>query len=139
MTTHRTLPAVVSSDADVERFWRVAMEPLGFSQPAAWFTLLVDDAPSGVLVEITELRDRPDEAEVEGFARFLDGVVADVAGTVRLAVLLVRPGYGGPTSQDIGRARAFVASARRAGVPLAPLHLATDVALVPLAPDVLIE
>ena len=53
----------------------------------------------------------------------------------RVAVLLSRPGEGPLRASDRRWGRALLASARRFEVPLAPLHLANDEAVVPLTGD----
>ena len=50
-------------------------------------------------------------------------------------VLLARPGSAPMSPADRGFARALAAAARCSGVPLEPLHLATDEEVLAFAPD----
>ncbi|MBX9243540.1 hypothetical protein ICW40_01805 [Actinotalea ferrariae] len=133
MTTP-SLPTTVRSQADLELFWRTAMEPLGFSRPALWITFIRDGEPSGVLIEITDLPRTPQVEDLDGFAAMLDGIAAEHPGA-SAAILLARPGRGGVTGRDRTWAAGLRAAAERAHVAFEPVHLATDDTLVPVTPD----
>ena len=118
-------PVLIRTPAELESFWRARMGPLGFSRPALWLTVLVDDTTTGVLVEISDLPYVPDSRDLEGFRMLLDELVGGDR-RARVALLLVRPGGGGPTSGDRAWADGLVRAAQGAGVLVAPVHLATD-------------
>lgn len=124
MTTS-PLSATVRTQADLQRLWRTLMEPLGFSRTTLWLTALVDDRTTGVLVEISELPPVPDPEELVGFGDLLTHVAHGQPNT-RVAILLTRPGTGGPTPADRAWARGLLDAAQAAGVAVAPVHLATD-------------
>ena len=71
----------------------------------------------------------------------LDGMMAVLGEMLNeapggsVALLLARPGSASMTPDDRGFAQAVTTAARRSGVPLEPLHLATDEEVRVFAPD----
>ena len=125
MTPQAPFRTVVRTQSELQGLWRSLMEPLGFSRSALWLTVLIDDTTTGVLVEIADLPALPDPEDLAGFRSMITHVVGGDP-TARLAMLLARPGGGGPTGADRAWARALLAAAQAADVAVAQVHLATD-------------
>lgn len=129
-----SIPPRIRTQAELETMWRALMEPLGFASASLWLTSLEGDLPTTVMLEISDLPPTPDAESLAG----LRDVLAEAFGgssETRLAMLLSRPGGGGPTPEDRAWARGVLAAARSAGVRTEPMHLATDHALRPISPD----
>jgi hypothetical protein len=123
------------TQADLHRQWRAMMGPLGFGGRRLWLLFLEpDDRPTEFLMQIDDVPDQPREGETDSLLR-LCREVRDEHRLGRVAVLLSRPGSGAVRHGDRRWGRALFESARRTGVPLAPVHLATDDAVVPLTGD----
>ena len=123
------------TQADLHWFWRAMMGELGFGGRRLWVVFLdADDRPTPLVMPIEDLPEQPE-------ARFIDALMAvcrqvrDEHGLGRVAVLLSRPGEAQVRATDRAWGRQLLAAAQRSGVPFAPLHLANDQILVPLAGD----
>lgn len=128
------------SQSDVEQMWRALMRPLGWRERALWFVLVAaDDRPLPRVCEIAELPDQIDGAGHAAAAELWRGLIADVVPDGRVALLLVRPGGGGPTDIDRAIAEGTYAACRAFGVPLEVIHLATDEDIWPLPADAVIS
>lgn len=138
MSTHPSEPFAphLQSQSDVELMWRTLMRPLGWRRRALWFALVdTGDRPLPRLCEIDELPDRIDPDGHAAAAEVWRSLIADLVPGGRLAVLLVRPGGGGPSADDRALAEGTYAACRVAGVPLEVIHLATDEDVWPLPAD----
>lgn len=123
------------TQSDLHRQWRAMMGPLGFSARRLWLLFLEpDDRPTGMLMEIDDVPESPAPGETDSLLRICRELQAE-HGLGRVAVLLSRPGEGLVRATDRRWGRALLASARRLGVPFAPVHLATDDAVLPLTGD----
>ena len=123
------------SQADLHRQWRAMMGPLGFGRRRLWVLFLrPDDRPTELLMQIDDVPETPRPGETDSLLR-LCVEVRQEHGLGRVAVLLSRPGAGSLLASDRRWGRALLASARRLDVPLAPIHLANDDAVVPLTGD----
>ena len=123
------------TQADLHQQWRAMMGPLGFAGRRLWLLFLApDDRPTDVLMQIDDVPDSPVETETDALLRLCDEVRRE-HDLGRVAVLLSRPGEGTVRASDRRWGRALLEAARRADVPLAPLHLATDDAVLPLTGD----
>lgn len=128
----------VHTHTDLERFWRERMEPLGFARRALWIAFLAEDGwVSPQLVEIDELPCIPEPGECAGLVHLMSHLREDME-VRRFAFLLVRPGRNGAGHDDRTWAAALHAAARDARVRCEPVHLATDVTLVPIPLDDLV-
>lgn len=124
------------SQSDVEQMWRALMQPLGWRDRSLWFVLVAaDDRPLPRVCEIAELPDEVDELGHRNAAAVWHELLADLVPGGRVALLLTRPGVGGPTAIDRAFAEGTYAACRAAGVPLEVMHLATDVDVWPLPAD----
>ncbi|HEU5045563.1 MAG TPA: hypothetical protein VFT75_15670 [Nocardioidaceae bacterium] len=128
------MPAVRCQD-DLHRHWRALMGPLGFSGRQLWLNILGGDRrPTPMLLQIDEVPVVPEPPLLDGLMAVIEQVLED-APDGSAAVLLARPGSAPMTLADRGFAQALVAAARRSGVPLEPVHLATDLEVRAFAPD----
>jgi len=127
--------APLRSQAALHRQWRAMMGPLGFGGRRLWVLFLQpDDRPTELLMQIDDVPDSPREGEADSLLRLCREVRRE-HDLGRVAVLLSRPGSAGVRASDRRWGRALLEAARQTGVPLAPLHLATDEAVVPLTGD----
>ena len=128
------MPPIRSQD-DLHRHWRALMGPLGFSGRQLWLNVLgADRRPTPVLLQVDEVPAVPEPPLLDGLMAVIEELLQDEPdGSV--AVLLARPGSASMSPADRGFARALAAAARCSGVPLEPLHLATDEEVLAFAPD----
>lgn len=124
----------VRDDLEAERAWRELMEPLGFSRCTLWIMLISERAPAPAIVELIDMPDEPDPADVDGLAQIL-GRLGDDDGALRVAFLLSRPGHDGVREADRRWAAALREVVRRASLPAFVTHLATDRQLVAMPLD----
>ena len=129
------------TQAELHHHWRGLMGPLGFTFRRLWLLFLEpDDRPIPHITEIDEVPEEPRVPEVDSLmAICAHAQQIDALGRAsRVAVLLSRPGRGGLSASDRRWGRALVESAARYGVRLAPLHVANDEVVLPLAGDDLV-
>jgi hypothetical protein len=123
------------TQADLHRQWRAMMGPLGFSARRLWLLFLEpDDRPTELLMQIDDIADSPRPGETDSLLR-LCAEVRREHDLGRVAVLISRPGDRSVRASDRRWGRALLESGHHVGVPLAPIHLATDDAVVPLTGD----
>ena len=123
------------TQAELHHQWRAMMGPLGFGFRRLWLMFLdTDERPTEMLLQIDDIPEHPRDREVDALMHVCDEVRTDLR-LGRVAVLLSRPGDGAVRASDRQWGRALLAAARRAGVPLAPVHLANDDVVVPLTGD----
>ena len=128
------MPPIRCQD-DLHRHWRALMGPLGFSGRQLWLNVLGGDRrPTPVLLQIDEVPVVPEPPLLDGLMAVIEELLQDEPdGSV--AVLLARPGSASMSQDDRDFAQALTAAARCSGVPLEPLHLATDEEVQAFAPD----
>ncbi|MGI8675667.1 MAG: hypothetical protein ACR2JT_01895 [Nocardioidaceae bacterium] len=129
----------VRSQADLWRYWRALMGPLGFSERLLWLQFLEPDGrvtPS--LTQITELPRVPDARLVDNLMMLCHRVCRDNLEGGSVAVLLSRPGPAGITADERIWAQRLTDAAVLAEVPLWPVHVANDQVLVVIPPDDLV-
>lgn len=132
------MPAI-HSQADLHRHWRALLGPLGFSRRCLWLGLIDEERrPCPLALQIDELPDLPEAVMLDKFMIFLGHLLGEQPGC-SVALLLSRPGPAAVTAADRTWAVGLTQAARRAAIPLEPLHLATDEAVRVIAPDDLIE
>lgn len=131
------LAAPIRDQNDLYERWSILMGPLGFSRRSLWFTVV--DADRRMVPSISQIEDLPDgPADVETISALMDilrRILDDGPGPASIAFLVTRPGRHAMTPDDRSWARALSATARLKRVPIEPVHLATDQALVAFAPD----
>jgi hypothetical protein len=113
--------------ADLERFWLDLMGPLGFGSRKLWLLMLTDDHRP--VRQITQIDDVPVVVEAGSCAGLMEVcqmLVTEVVPGGSIALLLTRPGRHPMDVGDTAWARALVDAARRAQVPLWPVHFAND-------------
>lgn len=135
MTTEPFSP-VLRTQADVEAAWRHLIRPLGWSSRRLWFMFVGDDdRPLRQLSQVDDLPARLDPKEAANAARAWRGICDELVPGGRVALLLCRPGRGGPTPEDRNTATTLYDSCREAGLALEVIHLATDEEFFPLPYD----
>lgn len=121
--------------SDLHRYWQELMSPLGFTGRRLYFFFLDEERHAlRTLHEVSEIPARPTTEGVEG----LISALSLLDGDFGIAILLARPGSQPMDDDDRAWARGLAEAARSLGVPLEPMHLATDRYLVPFAGDDLI-
>ena len=126
----------IASQADLHRLWELLMDPLGFRGLSLWLTLIGPDRrPTRFLMEIGETPGVPTEDDVASLHQVLRQLLRDEADGTTAAFLITRPGRDGLTDDDRLFAGRLRAGARLAGVPLEPVHVATDRQVLAVAPD----
>ena len=137
MTDTRELKELtIHTQADLHRMWQLLMRPLGFSGRSIWLSFVDPDRrPVPSLVEIAECDDLPSDRETDALFEMLATVLRDAGPEMSVALLVTRPGHLGTNDDDRALGRRLVEGARRAGVPLEPLHVADDASVRALAPD----
>ena len=126
----------IRTQRDLQRLWELLMQPLGFRSTSLWVTLIGEDRrPTRFLIEVAGAEDVPGRDEVAHLYDVLEQVLREEGAGTTAALLITRPGRDGPSSVDRLFGRRLLEGARASGVPLEPLHVATDVAVLPLAPD----
>lgn len=134
--TNASLTPVLHTQADVEQLWRTLMQPLGWSRRACWFALIgPDDHPLPQLGEFEDLPAQPPPEDLAQAARLWRDLLDEALPDGRVALLVCRPGHGGPTAVDRGVAASIYAACREAAVPVEVIHLATDEDIWPLPAD----
>lgn len=126
----------IRTQADLEQTWRHLMEPLGFGGHSLWFMFIgADDRPYPGLTEVTDSEEVPAPDELAALGEWLASLLPEVTPGGRIAFLLSRPGRDGVTARDRSFAAALYSATRGAGVATDVVHLATDVAVLPLPMD----
>jgi hypothetical protein len=123
----------VRSQTDLHRMWRSLMGPLGFGGRSLWLAVLDEHGrPTPRLLQVDEMPPRPDPDMQTSLVRVVSSM-AEGAGQV--VFLVSRPGGDGLTEDDLAWASMLQGAARRAGVPVWPVHRANDRALLVVTPD----
>jgi hypothetical protein len=125
----------VHDDADLLALWRRLMGPGGFGRRSLW-TVWLDEHGMRlpVIVPIDDLPNQPDQLLVDNFVGVIGGVLRSTEART-VAVLLLRPGPSAKSADDRAWAVALIAAARRAGVAMWPVHIATNDLVQVFAPD----
>lgn len=129
----------VETQRDVCRLWQLLMRPLGFSHGSLWVVCIAPDGrPVPGIAEISDADEVPSQVQVDNLYATFSRAFADAGDGSRLAFLISRPGVAPVGRHDARFGRALVDGARRNGVRIEMVHLATDTAIVPLTPDDLV-
>ena len=124
----------VRSQADLHRTWRALMGELGFGSTLLWLMFIdSDDRCAGMLTQIEDLPARPDRELLDALMEVCARILEDGGG--RVAFLRSRPGSRLVTADDRAWGAGLTTAASRTGVACAPVHLATDEAVLLLAAD----
>lgn len=128
----KTATDPIHSPADLRERWRALIGPLGFDEPRIWLTFVAADrGMTKVLTEIPIDRE-PDRGAVLDLLSALSVLLGEFDEQTTVAMLLTRPGHDPAGAADRRWAQALTDTARRAGVPIEPIFLANDRAVVPL-------
>ena len=115
----------VRTQDDLCRLWRSYLSERRPDLRSLLLTYLdVDDRPTRVLA-VDDVPEQPEPVTLGNLMEICQAIVSDNHGG-RIALLLARPGPPHQRPGDGAWASAILASARRFGVPCAPVHLATD-------------
>ena len=126
----------IRTQADLHRMWELLMQPLGWRSMSLWVTFIgADRRPTRFLLEVAEHESIPTEGDVANLYDVLDQVLRDEGQPCTVAFLIARPGRQPLSAQDRLFGQRLLEGARRAGVPVEPVHVATDVAIWAVTPD----
>lgn len=127
----------IQTQTDVYRQWRALMGELGFSTTTLWVLMLTPaGTPAGEILTVEEIPDVPGRRELGQLLQMLGSVLDDTVGPgASVAFLRSRPGPSTLTTSDRLWARRLLEAAREHDVAAWAMHLATDEALVVVAPD----
>jgi hypothetical protein len=129
----------IRSQADLHRFWRALLGPLGFTDRVLWVAFIdAADRASAGIGRCTALPEHPEQDVVRGLMDLCAEVLRGVFVCGRVAFLVSRPGPSHVTSSDQAWGRALTQAARSEGLPCEPVHIASDDDLRILAPDDLV-
>jgi hypothetical protein len=127
---------LIRTQTELQEAWRCLVRPLGFHRRSLWLLLIDgDDRPTPVMTEVTDLPETVDRETTQGLAEMLAHLSDDVDPQGRWALLLSRPGSGGSSTADRAWVGALYATCQRHGIPHDVVHLATDVAVLPVPLD----
>lgn len=128
-------PPIRTSD-DLLQHWRALLGPLGFTSRRLWFAFIADDGRMlPTLQQIDGVPTDPDPMAIQNLMQMCRVILDDVGADGSVALLLSRPGPARLTESDRGWARALTETASATGVPLRPIHLATDAAVCGFTAD----
>lgn len=122
----------IHSPADMCERWRALMGPLGFGERLLWLGFVGADRRMHKALSQLPVDAEPDRGLVLDLLAALSNLLADFDEPTTIAMLLTRPGRDGAGPSDRRWAQALTETARRAGVPIEPIFLATDRAVIPL-------
>lgn len=126
----------IRSQTDLQRLWKLLMEPLGFRSTSLWVTFIgSDDRPNRFLIEVAESDQLPSRREVANLFDVLRQVIDEDPDDLSVAFLITRPGRDGIRSFDRGLSQRLMAGARTAAIPVHPVHVADDLAVRAVTPD----
>ncbi|HEY2984641.1 MAG TPA: hypothetical protein VGJ38_10840 [Jatrophihabitantaceae bacterium] len=132
---HRPSLPALRSDADLPHHWRALVGSGGFARRSLWATWFDENGASlPIVVPIDDVPELPDDQLIDNVMRVLAEII-DESEATSAAVLLSWPGAGGKGADDLVWARTLLAAARRQGVPLWPVHLATADQVQAFTPD----
>ena len=128
----------ITDERDLLAYWRALMGELGFSERVLWLLFVRGDGtPEPHVTQVAELPEYPD-GDLSGLMYVCREVGSGIGPDTTVAILISRPGGGGPSAADRAWGARIVRAARRDGVTVHPVHLANDEAVRVLAPDDLI-
>lgn len=130
-----TLDHPVHSPADLGQRWRTLMGELGFGERLIWFGFVDSRRQMVKTLHQMDIPAEPKPRHGEDLFTLLRGVLdglPDPASTV--ALLLTRPGSGAIRDTDRRWCAMLTDAAARYGVPVEPIFLANDEALMLLSP-----
>ncbi|MGC3993314.1 MAG: hypothetical protein QM779_04165 [Propionicimonas sp.] len=125
----------ILTPTDLYQYWQELMHPLGFTERRLYIVFLdADRRAVPVLHEISGVPLHPTSEDAESLLALL----AHFGDEFAFAILLARPGDNHMNDDDRAWPRLLAEASARFEVELEPLHLATDSALLPFAPDDLV-
>ena len=126
----------VVTQADLQRLWELLMQPLGFRSTSLWVTFIGPDRrPTRFLLEVAEADDVPGPEEVANLYAVLDQVLHEEGAGTTAGPADHQARSRRPDLLDRRWGQRLLEGARTSGVPVEPLHVATDLAVLALTPD----
>ena len=126
----------IRTQADLEAHWRARIQPLGWSERRVWFWLIDRDGhPVQTVQEIAQIPDLLHPRMVQNLVAIWEALTTHVEPESSVAVMLARPGVGGPSAVDRAQAEAVYTAARAVDLRLEVIHLATDEDVWPIPMD----
>lgn len=133
---HPRYDPVLVTQADVEAFWVRICHPLGWARRDLWFVFVLPDGRT--LPQIHDIQELPDLVEPD-LTRNLVWIwreaLREVPEGTSIAAMMCRPGSSRLTEADRCWAESILRATSELGVPLRPLHLASDEAIRPIPMD----
>jgi hypothetical protein len=132
MSTLLPIPALetatdpIGAPADLLQRWRALMGPLGFGERVLWLAFVGADRRMHKILTDMPIAREPSRAAVLDLVTALVTLLAEFDQPTTVAMLLSRPGRDGAGAADRRWAQALTDTARRAGVAIEPIFLATD-------------
>ena len=117
---------------DMCQRWRALMGPLGFGERLLWLGFVGADRRMHKALTQLPVDAEPDRGVVLDLLEALSNMLAEFDEPTTIAMLLSRPGRDGAGIGDRRWAQVLTETARRAGVPIEPIFLANDRAVMPL-------
>lgn len=130
----QNIPPIITTQSELCGAWETLMGPYGYRHRSLWLMLIHrDGTPLPRLTEIEKVPDDPEPMLLDQLMGLCAHLVAEQQVTV--AFLLSRPGRDGLSVADRRWAGALTEAARRAMVPMQPVHRANDDNVVVVAAD----
>lgn len=124
----------IRSPADLQQRWRALLQELGFGERLLRFAFIGPDRCFIKVLSDVEIGLHPDPSLIDHLMWSLGELVGHMGDGHTVALLLTRPGRGGPSDNDLRWCEALTAAAHRLDVPIEPFFRANDEAVVPVAP-----
>lgn len=122
----------IRTASDLHEHWRSVMKPLGFSRRYLYFAFI--DRERHMVPQLHEISDfpsGPEPWEIDQLMSIFQHFTSVDDPEFTVALLIARPGSTSMDRTDRVLARMLLSAGERAGVPLEPIHLATDLELRP--------
>ncbi len=124
----------INSTADLRQRWRALMGELGFGERLLRFAFIGSDRRFIKVLTDVEIGPYPSPTVVDDLMSALSELLAGLGAGATVALLLTRPGRGGPSDGDLRWAAVLSAAAQRLDLPIEPIFRANDEALVQISP-----
>jgi hypothetical protein len=125
---------IITTQSELCQTWEKLMGPFGYGSRSLWLMLIrADGTPLRQLTEIEDVPERPEPELLDNLMRLCEHLVD--SEHVSIAFLLSRPGRDGISASDRAWGLGLIRAARRAVLPIRPLHRANDDNVQAVTPD----